>query len=190
MKYDVILAGVGGQGVLSVSATIAYSALREGLQVKQSEVHGMAQRGGAVMASLRLSDEPIHSDLIPRGTADLILSMEPLESLRYLPWLKRDGIVLTAIDPIRNIPDYPDLEEVLGRIRALPRSRLVDAELRARRCANPKTSNVVMVGAASHLLPIRPETIVDHIREMFARKGESVVSENLNAFQAGRETVH
>jgi indolepyruvate ferredoxin oxidoreductase beta subunit len=190
MKCDVILAGVGGQGVLSVSATIAHSALREGLHVKQSEVHGMAQRGGAVMASVRLSDEPIYSDLIPRGSADLILSMEPLESLRYLAWLKWDGIVVTATGPVRNIPDYPELETVLARIRTLPRSHLVDAEALARRCANPMTTNVVMVGAASHLLPIRPETIADHIRETFARKGESVVTDNLNAFRAGRETVH
>lgn len=190
MKCDVILAGVGGQGVLSVSATIARSALREGLHVKQTEVHGMAQRGGAVMAGLRLSDEPIHSDLIPRGSADLILGMEPLESLRYLAWLKPDGIVVTATGPVRNIPDYPDLETVLARIRTLPRSRLVDAEGLARRCANPKTSNVVMVGAASRLLPIRPETIVAEIRDMFARKGETVVRDNLNAFRAGRETAH
>jgi indolepyruvate ferredoxin oxidoreductase beta subunit len=150
----------------------------------------MAQRGGAVMASLRLSADPIYSDLIPRGTADMILSMEPLESLRYLPWLKRDGIVVTATGPVRNIPDYPEIETVLARIRSLPRSHLVDAELLARRCSNPQTSNVVMVGAASHLLPIRPETIIEHIREVFARKGESVVDANLNAFRAGRETVH
>jgi indolepyruvate ferredoxin oxidoreductase beta subunit len=190
VKFDVILAGVGGQGILSVSATIAWSALREGLQVKQSEVHGMAQRGGAVMSNLRLSDGPIHSDLIPRGSADLILSMEPLESLRYLAWLKRDGTVLTATDPVRNIPDYPDLDLVLRRIRALPSARLIDAEGLARRCALLRASNVVMVGAASHLLPIRPATIAEQIRAMFAEKGEEVVALNLKAFEAGRETVH
>src|SRR5512138_2857743 len=128
MKYDIILAGVGGQGVLSVSAIIASSAMKEGLAVKQSEVHGMSQRGGAVLANLRLSDRPIASDLISLGAASMILSMEPLESLRYLPYLNPAGTIITASDPMVNIADYPALDGLLASIRTLPNASLVDAE--------------------------------------------------------------
>ena len=128
MKFDIIIAGVGGQGVLSVSAIIASSAMQEGLAVKQSEVHGMSQRGGAVLANLRLSSAPIASDLIPRGSAAMILSMEPLESLRYLEYLSPEGTVITATNPVANIPDYPPVEDVLANIRRLPHALTVDAE--------------------------------------------------------------
>jgi indolepyruvate ferredoxin oxidoreductase beta subunit len=189
MKYDVILAGVGGQGVLSVSAIIAASALKEGLLVKQSEVHGMAQRGGAVLTNLRISDVPIHSDIIAHGAADLILSMEPVESLRYVDYLGPEGTIITSTAPVRNIPDYPELEGLLDEIRALPRTILIDAERIAREVAGPLATNVVMVGAASRLLPLRPETIKAQIGEMFARKGAEIVAQNARAFEAGRKAA-
>jgi indolepyruvate ferredoxin oxidoreductase, beta subunit len=186
MKFDIILAGVGGQGVLSVSAIIASSAMKEGLAVKQSEVHGMSQRGGAVLANLRLSDRPIASDLIPRGSAAMILSMEPLESLRYLEFLAEDGTVITATNPVANIPDYPPLDEVLGRVRSLPRTVTGDAESLARKAGSARATNMVMVGAASPLLPVAFETIEHFVQTIFASKGAKVVDTNLKALHAGR----
>jgi indolepyruvate ferredoxin oxidoreductase beta subunit len=187
MKFDIVLAGVGGQGVLSLSAIIASGAMKQGLYVKQSEVHGMAQRGGAVLANLRLSDKPIASDLIPRGNAALILSMEPLESLRYLAYLRPDGALITSTTPVVNIPDYPDLEGLLGKIRAIPGAVLVDSDKLAKTAGSARASNMVIVGAASHLLPVKVETMEHYIEDMFKRKGEQVVEVNLKAFRAGRE---
>lgn len=189
MKYDIILAGVGGQGVLSVSALIASSAMKEGLFVKQSEVHGMSQRGGAVLANLRLGSEAIASDLIPFGAASMILSMEPLESLRYLRYLSPAGAVVTSTNPVVNIPDYPELEGLLGTIRRLPASRLVDGEKLARAAGSARATNMVMVGAASHHLPVRVATMEQFIESIFASKGAKVVETNLKAFHAGREAA-
>lgn len=202
MKYDIILAGVGGQGVLSVSAIIASSAMKEGLHVKQSEVHGMSQRGGAVLANLRLSDKPIASDLIPLGAASMVLSMEPLESLRYLKYVDPAGTIITSSDPLVNIPDYPNLDQLLGSIRGLGEAGgaaapgtphvhavLVDAERLAREAGSARATNMVMVGAASHWLPVRVETIEHFIENLFARKGERVVATNLKAFRSGREAA-
>ncbi len=189
MKYDIILAGVGGQGVLSVSAIIASSAMKEGLHVKQSEVHGMSQRGGAVLANLRLSDRPIASDLIPLGAASMILSMEPLESLRYLKYLDQAGTIITSSDPLVNIPDYPKLDSLLASIRTLPHAILVEAERLAREAGSARGTNMVMVGAASYWLPVQVETIEHFIESLFARKGERVVTTNVKAFLSGREAA-
>ena len=189
MKYDIILAGVGGQGVLSVSAIIASSAMKEGLLVKQSEVHGMSQRGGAVLANLRLSDAPIASDLIPLGSAALILSMEPLESLRYLRYLSPDGALVTSTNPVVNIQDYPDLDGLLDTVRSLPYARLVDGEKLARAAGSARATNMVMVGAASHRLPVKVETLEHFIRTTFAAKGDKIVETNLKAFRSGREAA-
>jgi len=190
MKCDIVLAGVGGQGVLSLAAAIATGAMVEKLFVKQAEVHGMAQRGGAVMATLRMADHEIASDLIPRGTASLILSMEPLESLRYIPYLSDRGTLVTSANPVRNIPDYPVLEELLGKIRTLPGAIVLDAEKLARQAGSARAANMVMVGAATHLLPIKAETVEAAVRTIFARKGEEVLNINLNALRAGREAAH
>jgi indolepyruvate ferredoxin oxidoreductase beta subunit len=190
MRYDIVLAGVGGQGVLSLAAAIAFGAMEEKLCVKQAEVHGMAQRGGAVMATLRLADREIASDLIPRGTASMILSMEPMESLRYLAYLSPQGTLVTSANPVRNVPDYPDLDELLERIRSLPRAIVVDAEKLARAAGSARATNMVMVGAAMHLLPIKAATIEAAVRAIFQRKGDEVVDINLRALRAGREAAH
>jgi len=191
MKYDIIVAGVGGQGVLSLSAIIAWSAMREGLHVKQYEVHGLAQRGGAVLANLRLSDAEVMSDLIPLGSASLVLSMEPLESLRYLQYLSRSGTVVTSTNPVINIPDYPRLDDLLARIRTrtLPKVILVDSEHLAKQAGTARASNMVVAGAASGFLPVKVETMEHFIETQFARKGEKMVRQNLAAFHAGREAA-
>lgn len=187
MKYDMIVAGVGGQGVLSVSAIIASGATKEGLYVKQSEVHGMSQRGGAVYTNLRLSDQPIYSDLIAKGTASMILSMEPLESLRYLEYLKEGGYLITSENPEKNIPDYPNLDELLEKIHQLPHALTIDARYLALQAGSGRATNMVLTGAGSHFLPIKPETMQNYIKELFARKGEKIVEINLVAFESGRQ---
>jgi indolepyruvate ferredoxin oxidoreductase, beta subunit len=189
VKFDIILSGVGGQGVLSVSAIIASAAMKEGLTVKQSEVHGMAQRGGAVVSNLRLSNRQIASDLIPLGTAGMILSMEPMESLRYLHCLSADGKIITSTNPVTNITNYPDIGEILSRLRSLKGTTLVDATALAKEAGSALATNMVMVGAASSKLPLRVENLEAAIRDMFARKGEKVVEINVKAFRSGREAA-
>jgi indolepyruvate ferredoxin oxidoreductase beta subunit len=189
MTFDIIVAGVGGQGVVSLSAIIASSAMREGLAVKQSEVHGMSQRGGSVLANLRLADHAIASDLIPRGTAAMILSMEPVESLRYLEYLSPDGTLITSTNPVENFSEYPPLDEILARIRSLPHAILVDSEQLAKQAGSVRATNMVMVGAASSRLPLKLATIEHFARSMFASKGEKVVATNLKALHAGRDAA-
>jgi indolepyruvate ferredoxin oxidoreductase beta subunit len=189
MRFDIVLAGVGGQGVLSVSAVIASAAMEAGLQVKQSEVHGMAQRGGAVLANLRLADAPIASDLIPRGRASLVLSMEPLESLRYLEFLSPDGSLITSSNPVKNIPDYPPIDDLLAKVRRVPHAVVIDAEKLARQAGSVRAVNMVMVGAASNVLPLEPGLLERHIASWFASKGQQILDQNLRAFRAGREAA-
>jgi indolepyruvate ferredoxin oxidoreductase beta subunit len=187
MNYDIVLCGVGGQGGISVSVVIAKAAMAEGLRVKQSEVHGMSQRGGEVLAHLRLADKEPASPMIPRGSAALILSFEPLEALRYLPWLEAEkGQVITATSPLKNMPTYPETEKVMAELKALPNKLLLDADALAREAGNVKTANMVLVGAAAKYLPLKPESLEKAIREQFARKGEAVVEANLRAFEHGR----
>ncbi|MGK2858384.1 MAG: indolepyruvate oxidoreductase subunit beta [Thermoanaerobaculia bacterium] len=189
MKCDIIAAGVGGQGVLSVSAIIAASALRAGLYAVQSEVHGMSQRGGAVVAHLRISDEPIHSATVGLGKADLVISMEPLESLRYLEFLAPTGTIISSIEPVKNFEGYPEVEKVLDEVKRIPNSILIDATKLAREAGNAKAANIIMVGAAAHLLPIGEEHILAFIEETFRAKSEKLVEVNLKAFASGRLAV-
>jgi indolepyruvate ferredoxin oxidoreductase beta subunit len=186
MTYDIILAGVGGQGVLSMAAIIGNAAVAESRFAKLSEVHGMAQRGGAVHSHLRISDGPIESDLIAQGTAQLIVSLEPLESLRHLAYLSPAGALVTASTPVRNIPDYPETDAVLARVRRVPNYLIVDAERLALEAGDPLAMNTVMVGAVTHLLPLQPRTLEDAVSETFARKGSQAFTVNRAAFQAGR----
>jgi indolepyruvate ferredoxin oxidoreductase beta subunit len=185
MKYDVILGGVGGQGVLSVAAVIALGAMKDGLHVRQSEVHGMAQRGGAVQAHLRLSDDEIVGDLIGKGSAHMLLSIEPLESLRYLEYLSPQGVLITSINPFKNIPDYPDEQGLQEKIGSLPKARTIDAAALAKAAGSTRATNMVMVGAAAEDLPVKPDSLLLAIRELFSAKGEEVVQINERAFNLG-----
>jgi len=189
MKCDIILAGVGGQGVLSVAAIIAQAAVDMGLKVRQSEVHGMAQRGGAVLAHLRIADETIASDLVPRGGADLILSMEPLEGLRYISWLSPKGALVSAAEPFVNIPNYPEMEGIVKAIKSLPLSRVVEAEALAKEAGLAKSVNIVIVGAASAFLPITAQNMEETIKKAFAHKDASVAEANIKAFNLGRNAA-
>lgn len=191
MKRDIILAGVGGQGILSIATVIGEAALKEGLYLKQAEVHGMSQRGGDVQSNLRLSSEPIYSDLIPKGGADIIISLEPMEALRYLPYLKPDGWIVSSCKPFVNIPNYPDIEQVLEHIKAVKNHVLLDVEVLAKEAGAPlQAANMVLLGAAIPMLGIDHDKIVAGVERIFARKGEAVVAANLAAIEAGYENVN
>ena len=187
-KTDIKLAGVGGQGILSIATVIGQAATAAGLHLKQAEVHGMSQRGGDVQSDLRLSTDPIHSDLIPLGGADLILSMEPMEALRYLPYLGPEGAVVTASRPFVNIPNYPDETALQNELDALPKVTKMDIEAVAKGLLAPRSANMVLLGmAARHLAILSPDALRAAIRTVFGRKGDKVVEDNLKAFDAGLE---
>jgi indolepyruvate ferredoxin oxidoreductase beta subunit len=184
MKIDMILAGVGGQGVLSIAAVIASAAVRSGFGARQSEVHGMAQRGGAVLSHLRISDGVIYCDLASRGRTDLIVSMEPLEGLRYTDWLSPSGTLVSASEPVLNIGNYPPVDSVHHAIKSLPKALLVDAGTLAKEAGQARAVNMVMVGAASPFLPVKPEVLEDAIAGLFAKREPAL---NIEAFRSGRK---
>lgn len=187
MKSDIILAGVGGQGILSIAASIGMAALENNLEIKQAEVHGMSQRGGAVQSNMRISSRSIASDLIPRGEADLIISVEPMESLRYLPWLSGQGWLITNINPFINIPDYPDMDSLKETIKDVPNHLFLDADAIASELGSKKVSNMVVLGAATPYIDMPYKSFEDGIRKIFGRKGEEMVRLNLEALRIGKD---
>ena len=187
MKNDIIISGVGGQGILSIAASIGLAAVANDLFLKQAEVHGMSQRGGDVQSHLRLSDKKISSDLIPYGEANLIISVEPMESLRYLPWLSADGWLVTNSNPFINIPDYPAIDEILKEIKKVKNHIIIDADGIAKNSGSSRSGNMVILGAASPFIDMPFQSLENAVRELFSRKGEEVVQANLKALKAGRE---
>ena len=189
MKTDIILSGVGGQGILSIAAVIGDAAVNNGLYMKQAEVHGMSQRGGDVQSNLRISDAPIASDLIPLGKVDLIISLEPMEALRYLPYLSKEGWLVTNSVPFINIPNYPEPEQVMAEIDKLPRKIVLDVEKIAKEVGSVRTANIVMLGASAPFLGMDYAQIEEVVRHIFGKKGDAVVSLNLKALEAGHEVA-
>ena len=190
MKKDIILSGVGGQGILSIAAVISEAALKEGLYIKQSEVHGMSQRGGDVQSNLRISDKMIASDLIALGQADMIISLEPMESLRYFPYLKKDGWVVTNSQPFINIPNYPDMDKIICEIEKLQNKVILDVESIAKELGSVRVANMVMLGAATPFLSIDYNKIADGIRSIFTRKNDEIIELNLKALHAGFDVAN
>lgn len=190
MKNDIILCGVGGQGILSIATVLGEAATQAGLYLKQSEVHGMSQRGGDVHSDLRLSTEPIHSDLISRGCADILLSMEPMEALRYMEWLSEDSTVVTSDRPFVNIDNYPSDEDLAKAMSALPHLVAKDIEQLAKDAGNLRGSNMVLLGMAAKFIQIlEPEQIRSAVRSIFASKGEEIIEANLRCFDLGYESI-
>jgi len=186
MKTDILLAGVGGQGILSIAAVIGEAAVHQNLYMKQAEVHGMSQRGGDVQSNLRISDKPIFSDLISRGKADLVISLEPMEGLRYAGWLSEKGWLVTNSTPFNNIPDYPSEEELQKSLDKVPKKIVLDVDSIAKELGSTRVSNIVMLGAATPFLGIAYEEIENGIKRIFGRKGEEIVNINLKALAAGK----
>ena len=188
MKTDIILCGVGGQGILSIAAIIGEAAINEGLYIKQAEVHGMSQRGGDVQSNLRISSKPINSDLIALGQADVIISMEPMEALRYLPYLNKEtGWIITSSVPFVNIPNYPDMENIKAEYGKMGNVRFIDIEAMAKENEVPRSANVILLGAALHALGLGQEQLEKAIRSVFGRKGDAVVDANIKALKLGME---
>lgn len=186
-KTNIILAGVGGQGILSIATVIGAAAMREGLYIKQSEVHGMSQRGGDVQAHLRLSPRPIASDLIPVKTADIIIALEPMEALRYSPYLTPEGHIITAAQPFININNYTPVEEILAQLQKNPRCTIVNAEQIAQQLGNTRVANMVLLGAVLPFVDISWEHIAQGVNDVFLSKGDAIVKANIAALTAGRE---
>lgn len=187
MKSDIILSGVGGQGIISIASTIGLAAVANNLYLKQSEVHGMSQRGGDVQSHLRLSDKPVASDLIPHGKADIIISVEPMESLRYLPWLSSEGWIVTNSNPYINIPDYPPVESILDEIKKIKNNIIIDADQVAKEAGSVRAGNIVILGAASPFIEMSYASLENALKQLFGKKGEEIVSINLKALKAGRD---
>jgi indolepyruvate ferredoxin oxidoreductase, beta subunit len=186
MQQNILIAGVGGQGILSVAYVICSAALDEGLNFKQAEVHGMAQRGGAVQSNLRLSSDPIASDLIPQGACDLLLSVEPLEALRYLDYLSPAGAVVTSVNPYVNIPNYPEMDAIWSELGKAKDVTPIDAASLAKQAGSPLSANMVMLGAGSYRLPLNLEGLEKWVVNSWKAKGDKVVDINMKAFRAGR----
>ena len=187
MKSNIILSGVGGQGILTIAAVIDISALSQNLNIKQSEVHGMSQRGGAVQSHVRISDKEIYSDLIPTGKADLILSVEPMELLRYIPYLNKDGWIITDSSTFENILDYPDKHELFKQIKTHCNHIIINAKQEAIKIGNSKVANMILLGAASSYIPIKEESYLQAIRLFFKGKSQKLVDSNIKAFNTGKE---
>ena len=186
MTKNIILAGVGGQGILSIATVVGEAALAEGLYLKQAEVHGMSQRGGDVQSNLRISSEPIMSDLIAKGDADIIISLEPMEALRYVSYLKPDGWIVTSSVSFVNIPDYPEIETVLQHVRSHKNHVLLDVETLAKEAGAPaQAANMVLLGAAIPMLGIDHDKMIAGVQRVFARKGDAIVASNVAAVEAG-----
>ena len=191
MKKDIILAGVGGQGILTIATIIGEAAAKAGVNLKQAEVHGMSQRGGDVQSTLRLSTEPIYSDLIREGAADLIISMEPMEALRYVPYLDEEGWIVTSSHPFKNIPNYPDEHQFIAELEKMPHAAALPIEDLARQNSMPKSANVVLLGMAARYIEIlSAEELRESIKRVFASKGEAVVEMNLRAFDLGLNAIN
>jgi len=185
MKANVILAGVGGQGILSIAYCLCNAALKRGMNFKQAEVHGMAQRGGGVVSHLRISDQAIYSDLIPEGTADLLLSVEPLEVLRYAQYLSPGGAVVASVTPVTNIPDYPALDGIVERITRFPQHCLVDGNHLGTVAGSGRAANMVLLGAGGCRLGFSLAEFEPHVRALFHSKSQRVIDINCRALQLG-----
>jgi indolepyruvate ferredoxin oxidoreductase beta subunit len=189
MKQDIILAGVGGQGILLMARVLIQSARKQGLQYKQPEVHGMSQRGGPVYSHLRLSENKIWSDLIPKGEADMIIGIEPMEALRYTGYLSQKAMIISSTIPVKNIPNYPEIDSIINKIKSYENHILLDTERLAKEAGSAKSLNIVMIGAASHYLIIEKANLLKAITELFSSKEKRIIDVNLKAYEYGKEAA-
>ena len=188
--YNILISGVGGQGVLLTSKIIAEAALLQGLDVKQSEVHGMAQRGGSVLSQVRFGKK-VFSPIVSEGEADLLIGFEPLETARYIHYLKDDGAVIYNTRPIGTIGVSIAAEKYPADIGDIIKSRVktilpFDGTHLAVAAGDKRTLNLVMLGAALRFLPLKESIIIDAIVNTVPKK---VLEINQKAFAAGKARV-
>jgi len=185
MKSDILIVGVGGQGIILTSDIISKAALKDGFNVKKAETHGMAQRGGSVITHVRISNSDIYSPLIPKGKVDVLIGFEPMEALRYMGYINRkneNSIMIVNRNPIE-IENYPDINEIISEIKRHRNSIILNALELANKAGNVLTQNIVMLGAASRYLPIDRDTLKETIKENVKR----AINENLKAFELGSQ---
>lgn len=185
MQKDIVLGGVGGQGILTIAATIGTAAVNSGLFLKQSEVHGMSQRGGDVMSNLRLSSNEVFSDLIPEGKADLVIGVEPMEALRHVRMLSKGGWLITNEVPFKNIKNYPEIDGILSELRRFPKHVILNADKIAKELGSLKAANMVILGAAIPFIGLELSDFEGALKMIFGKKGDDIVNLNINALKAG-----
>ncbi|APT73791.1 indolepyruvate oxidoreductase [Thermosipho melanesiensis] len=192
-EYNIIITGVGGQGILTAANLLGWAALKEGYKVRVGEVHGMSQRFGSVISYVRFG-ENVYGAMVPEGKADVILSFEPVEALRYINYLKEGGLVFTNSRPIQpvqvsmGLATYPEPEEIKNIIEKKFKSKFISfqAEELAKEAGNIITTNVVLIGALTQTpgFPISPETIKEVIKVSVPPKA---IELNMKAFDLGLE---
>lgn len=187
---NILLSGVGGQGVLLASTILSNAALNQGLDIKQSEVHGMSQRGGSVVSHVRIGNA-VHSPIVPEGQCDILVGFEPLEGLRHAHNVRKDGVVIYAIDRINpstvsaGFAAYP--EDMDQRFAAFPIKKVpVDAGTLAAQAGNRRSANVVLVGALSKYVDF-PEEVWQ--KALAASIPAKLLELNKVAFDLGRKAV-
>lgn len=184
--FNIVIAGVGGQGVLLASKVLAESALACGMDVKQNEVHGMAQRGGSVISFVRIGDQ-VFSPVVMPGSADILISFEPLEALRYVHYLKPGGKLVynkVTINPstvASGMAVYPSDVEAQIAV-ACPDALGIDALSIAKSAGNAKAVNMVMVGSVMKNLPVDAGVVEEIVKSLSKDKGVEV---NLKALKGG-----
>ncbi len=189
-RFDLIIAGVGGQGTILASDIIGKAAVKEDLSVRAAETHGMAQRGGSVVNHVRLGCEL--GSMIPMKGADVLLALEPSEALRYMEFLSEDGVIIVNTAPIMPVTvtsglcTYPDVNEIIDIMKASREVRAINANELAKEAGHPQSMNVVMVGALSNYLPVSFDTLLECVRELVPPK---TIDINVKAFELGRSAI-
>ena len=185
MSCKIIVSGVGGQGAITIAQLILGAAFKDNLYALQSEVHGMSQRGGAVNAHVIVSSMEVFSPVVMAGDGDILISLEPLETLRYLPLLKSGAHVIAAMEPVVNMDNYPEREELMGALARIPGVQLIDTETHSRALNAKKSGNIILLGVAARHMGIASARWREALTERFAGKGEAIITKNIEAFECG-----
>lgn len=182
----VIVAGVGGQGAITVSQLILGAAWKSGYYTLQSEVHGMSQRGGSVNAQILFDKKEVTSPVIMEGRGDLLIGLEPLETLRYLNLLDEGAFVISSVSPIKNMMTYPEIGKIIAELKKIPGVLLIDTEKLSVELDNKNAGNMILLGVASKHLPFEDNTWYEVINERFEGKSEVLIKKNIEAFEYGK----
>jgi indolepyruvate ferredoxin oxidoreductase beta subunit len=183
----IIVAGVGGQGALTLAQLILGAAWKSKYHVLQSEVHGMSQRGGAVNAHILFDIVPVTSPVVMEGDAEFLISMEPLEALRYLPFMSKTGIMIVSAHPFKNMDNYPDVELILNELKSIDGVTLIDTEKYSKELDYKNAGNMILLGSLSNHLPFEDSIWEKIISERFNDKGTKVIEQNIRAFNFGKK---